>query len=141
MTFLKKLSHTLYRWYHTTSANAPNRPIFQKNSLKFSNVSQYVIITSLLKLPEITKCYLTWKASCFRWYHSFSKISFILILRFIRPFMIGVYALLSSITLNENWIKLIHQRLNFSLKGKKSNKIKNKKWRKRKNQNKNCRNL
>ncbi len=27
-----------------------------------------------MKLLEVTKCYSTWKASCFWWYHSFSKI-------------------------------------------------------------------
>ncbi len=62
--------------------------IFQEGGSKFFEclaVNYYLIS---MKLREITKCYSTWNACCFQWYHSFSKFSFILMSRFIRLFVL-----------------------------------------------------
>ncbi len=63
----------VYRWHHARRANAPNE-IYQESSSKFFDCFAVCYYHVSLKLPEITKCYSTWKACCFRWYHSFSKI-------------------------------------------------------------------
>ncbi len=48
--------------------------IFQESSSKFFVCLAACYYHVTMKLPEITKCYWTWKECCFRWYHSFSKI-------------------------------------------------------------------
>ncbi len=48
--------------------------IFQESSSNFFDCLAVYYYHISMKLPEITKCYSIWKACCFRWYHSFSKI-------------------------------------------------------------------